>query len=302
MHDGALKQPLITRPAAESAGQGAIAQSELPGGGPSDKGLPLDSGLPGSSTHSKDVNDVREFDQAHDKSIHRVDNADGLLSEPDRIDVREDNAGNHDGVRPWDSAGNGDEDATAKTRYPYRDGIPNTKNASAQYVLSAWESEQAPVRRVFGDRRMKVAVKLSGILEGLNPKVVQRGTRCTARLKRADVKNLRWILAVDCHKGGGPRVVKVKAVRDKGTAKLAKMDLDLSCSCPAWRWQGAEHHSQREEYLDGTPRGTASVPVIRDPDGINRVCKHVYAAVQLVRKWGIGKRPSKKKEKNDAGL
>jgi hypothetical protein len=135
---------------------------------------------------------------------------------------------------------------------------------------------------------------LSGIVQGLNPVVEERGSKCAVQLKRSDNKNLRWILAVDCHKGGGPRVVKVKGQRAARVKKLSKMDLDLKCSCPAWRWQGPEHHSLREDYLDGTPRGTASVPVIRDPGNINRVCKHMSAALSFIKDWTVD--TAKKKE------
>lgn len=295
MRGVALRQPLVTRPAYGSAGQGTFAQSELPGGGPSDKGLPLESGIPGSATHNKEEDDVREPDKHDGDSLYSVDNADDLLSDRDRVDFRDENNGGHDGIRPWDNGGNADwDDATSKTKWPYRDGLPNNKNASAEYVLGLWDAEQNPARRVVASRRTKIALHLSEIVEGLNPLVEQRGSACAVTLKRADAKNLRWILAVDCLKGGGPRVVKIKGERDSRVTKLSKMDLDLKCSCPAWRWQGPEHHSKREDYLDGKPRGTASVPVIRDPDNINRVCKHMLAALNFVKDWNIKGRPKAK--------
>lgn len=295
MRGAALRQPLITRPAYGTAGQGTVAQSALPEGGPAGKGLPLDSGIPGSSTHNKDEDSFRDPDKHDDDSVHSVDNADDLLSDRGRIDFSEDNSGNHDGVRPWNDGGNADwEDATSKTKYPYR---TRTKKASAEYVLARWDAEQCPAQRVDAGKRTKIALRLSGIVDGLNPLVEQRGSSCSVTLKRADPKNLRWILAVDCQKGGGPRVVKIKGARDSRVTNLAKMDLDLSCSCPAWRWQGPEHHSKREDYLDGKPRGTASVPVIRDPDNINRVCKHMSAALNFVKDWNVEPRSTKKRKK-----
>jgi hypothetical protein len=248
--------------------------------------LPLDSGIPGSSTHNKDENHNRKPDKHDHDSIHSVENADDLLSDPDRIDIREDNAGNHDGVRPWSSGGNAWDDATSKTKYPYG----KSKRASAEYVLARWDADQAPVVRIEASKRTKIALRLSGIIKALNPAVQQRGKKCGVKLKRSDNQNLRWILSVNCNKGGGPRVVKVKGTRDQRVTKLSKMDLDVTCSCPAWRWQGPEHHSQREEYLLGDPRGTASVPVIRDPGNINRICKHMYAAVQFIKGWTIEKK------------
>jgi hypothetical protein len=286
-----LRQPLVTRPAygegnpALPKGDERIGESGLPGGGPSNKGLPLDSGIPGSSTHDKDEKDVRDFDNGKDESLYRTDNADDLLTNRDRIDFREDNADKHDGIGAW---GKGEWDSSSKTKWPYRDGLPNTVNASAEFVLARWEADQAPTRRIEAAKRTKIAVRLDAIVSGLNPKFVDRSKRCAVSLKRSDGRNLRWILAVDC--GNGSKVVKIKGNRDSRVTKLSKMDLDLSCSCPAWRWQGPEHHSKREDYLDGKPRGTASVPVIRDPQGINRVCKHVAAVLAHVKNWNVAKK------------
>jgi hypothetical protein len=70
------------------------------------------------------------------------------------------------------------------------------------------------------------------------------------------------------------------------------MDVYFSCSCKAWRWLGSEYHSKGEGYIDGKPVGTASTPDIKDPDRINRVCKHVAAVISRVQEWKI---PAKKK-------
>jgi hypothetical protein len=282
-----VRQPLVTRPAypesdaAVPRGDERVGESGLPGGGPSDKGLSLDEKIPGTSTHDKPEGDVREFDKPKDETIYRVENADDLLTNRQRIEVRDDNADKHDGIGAW---GKGEWEGP-KTKYPYRDDIPNTVNASAEFVLARWDAEHAPVRRIHADRRTKIALRLDSIVTGLNPRVTERSNRCAVRLKRADPRNLRWILTVNC--GNVPRVVKIKASRDRRVKKLSKMDLDLTCSCPAWRWQGPEHHSKREDYLDGKPRGTASVPVVRDPQMVNRVCKHVYASMLFVKAWEV---------------
>jgi hypothetical protein len=283
-----LLQPLIIRPA-YGEGRDTVAQSGLPEGGPAGKGLPLNSGIPGNKLHEKPSDaGTREFDEGKNKSIYRIDNADDLLSEGDGpIPVREDNADKHDGVG---YTGHGDPDPNSpKTKYPYRDGHPHTMNASAHMVAERWLAEQSPVRRVRAGVRVKVALTRDSILSGLNPKVLDKAKKCQASLKRADIGNLRWILAVDC--GNGPKVVKMRGSRGQGAiTKLSKMDLDMSCSCNAWRWLGSEHHAQREEYLNGEPRGTASVPVIKDPQGINRVCKHVATVLDFVKAWDVGKK------------
>lgn len=279
-----LTQPLVSRPA-YGEGHSPRAESELPSGGPSNKGLPLDSGIPGASTFNKPEDDIREFDKGKDESIYRTDNADDLLTKRDRIDIREDNADKHDGIGTW-GKGEWDPDRSPKTKYPYRDGLPNQHNA-AEFVAELWQAEHAHVVRFGPETTVKVALRLDGIIDGLNPRFRERASRCAVGLKRADIKNLRWIFSVDC--GNGAKVVKMKGLRDGSITKLSKMDLDLTCSCPGWRWLGPEHHAKNEDYLDGKPRGTASVPVVRDPTGINRVCKHVAAVLSHANKWDVAK-------------
>jgi hypothetical protein len=290
-----LTQPLISRPAygqgdaALPKGDEKTAESGLPGGGPSNRGVPLDPGIPGTKTFTKDQDaPVRESDKGKDESIYRTDNADDLLTDRQRVDVKEDNANKHDGIGAW---GKGKSDPNGpKTKYPYRDGLPHQHNAS-ELVAERWAAEYAPTQRVKSGSRIKVALVADAIIEGLNPKFQQRSQKCTVTLKRADIPNLRWMMSVEC--GNGPKVVKVKGARAGNITKLSKMDLDLKCSCQAWRWLGPEHHAKKNEYLDGTPRGTASVPIIKDPTGINRVCKHVAAVLNHMKGWDVAR--SKKK-------
>jgi len=278
-----LTQPLVVRPA-----YGEVAESGLPSGGPSDKGLPIDSGIPGSATYAKpSEEDARDFDAPKDEPIYRTDNADDLLVDRERVDTREENKNRPNGI----GYGGLGESSTSKTKYPYRDGIPNTKSASAELVVGLWELSQVPERH-FPGGVIKVALRLGPIAEGLNPKYIERAQKCSVSTRRTDTKNLRWFFSVNC--GNGPKVVKIKAFRKGNITKISKMDLDVKCSCPAWRWQGPEYHAKTEEYIDGKPRGTASVPVVRDPTGINRVCKHVASVLAHIQKWEI---PSPKKKK-----
>jgi hypothetical protein len=280
-----MRQPLITRP---SYGRGRpatpVAVSGLPGGGPSDKGLPLDSGIPGTSTFDKPEGDIREQGK-DDENIHRVDNADDLTKDRSRIDTREDNADKHDGIGEM---GKGEWDTTIKTKYPYRDNRPNQHYAAdPEFVAESFLLRGARVLVLRPDAQIKVAEVLEDLTRGLNPATVQRARKCAVSLKRADLRNLRWLFSVDC--GNGAKVVRLKANRIGNIVRLTKMDLHLSCSCPAWRWQGPEFHGTQRDFQDPkTPlQGTASTPDIRDPDRHNIVCKHVAAALSFVRGWEI---------------
>lgn len=215
--------------------------------------------------------------------MYRVDDANDLTKDQSRSDSIDHShaSPSYNGLGPSD---------TSKTKYPYRDGIPNSHNASVAFVVESWKARTAHELLVLGGLGVKVAAKLSEMLDGLNPKMVERATRCTASLKRADIGNLRWVFSVDC--GNGPKVVHMKAARSGNTTKLAKMDLMVSCSCPAWQWLGPEHHAVQKDYLERGPRGTASVPFVRDPQRHNLVCKHVAAVLGQSKAWDI---PVKKK-------
>jgi len=168
---------------------------------------------------------------------------------------------------------------------------------SADFVLGLYLSGIVPPMSLHGSTRM--ASTVAEIEEGLNPKTRDKARACRVDVKRVDLNNLRWIFSVDC--GNGPKVVRMRATRSGRTTALAKMDLSLSCSCEAWRWLGPEHHAKREQYLLDKPRGTASPPVIKDPEHVNRVCKHVYAVLSTVRGWQIPqKRVVKKGSDTDA--
>jgi len=247
--------------------------------------MSLDSEIPGSSTFDKPVDDIREDDKSEPGSIYRKDSPQNL-AKPQDGEGRDER--DHSRFSPsYGAPGGRPKDDSSITKYPYRDDKPNTHNASSEFVVGLWLLRTAHELRVPAETRLVVATRPDDILEGLNPKFQARGKKCTATLKRADPANLRWIFSVEC--GNGPKVVRMKAFRAKNVTRLGKMDIDLSCSCPAWQWLGPEHHSKREEYLDGKPRGTASVPVIRDPTGINRVCKHVAAVLSMTRGWEVPK-------------
>lgn len=273
-------QPLVSRPG-YGEGHPALptASSGLPSGGPSNKGLPLSPGIPGESTFAKPVDDIRNPDN-EDEPIERVDSPNDLTKDRDRIDTKEDNA---DGSTSYND---GKPYQSPKTPYPYRDDKPNTHNASVEFVVGAWLVERAPELFLPASR---TAALESEILWRLDPEIEHRSRHCQASLRRADIKNLRWLFSVNC--GNGAKVVKVKASRVGNVVKFDKLDLHVACSCPAWRWQGPEYHAVRDDYQDPKTRlqGTASTPDIRDPRRTHKVCKHVAAVLAMTKRWEIPK-------------
>lgn len=273
-----MTSPLVSRPPYGEA-RTKDAESGLPQGEPAGRGLPLDDGIPGTKTYVKPVEETGKA-PPRDESIHRVDSPEGIQKDRSRIDVVD----HSDGDTSFN--GLGEPEGGSKTKYPYRDKIPNAHNAS-EFVAGLWRLETAP-SQIIGSTR--VAATIGQMLTGLNPDFLDRSRTCAVTLKRADVPNLRWIFEVNA--GNGAKAVRVKATRSKGVTQFGKLDLHVACSCPAWRWQGPEYHSTTKGFQDPkTPlQGTASSPDIRDPQRQNFVCKHVAAVLEFTKDWVIPKK------------
>ena len=137
---------------------------------------------------------------------------------------------------------------------------------------------------------VRVAAKMAEILEGLDPAIRTRSESLAPKLKRSDVEKVSYTFAVPGSKGEN-YTVKVKGVPSKNVRTIGKMDLRLSCSCDFWQYQGPEHWASTGDYLYGKPRGTASKPEAKDPNGVNRVCKHTLSVLDVIAKWpAFGKR------------
>lgn len=128
----------------------------------------------------------------------------------------------------------------------------------------------------------RTAAVWNEIVAGLSDKVVQASKDCTVRLTKSMPRYLRWDFEVKCAGSDDVHTVHVKALpRDKRHKNVRSMDLRVGCDCGFWKWQGPDYHAATEGYLDRRKRSDGSPPVIRDPKGVNRVCKHVYAAASL---------------------
>jgi hypothetical protein len=125
----------------------------------------------------------------------------------------------------------------------------------------------------------RLAAKISEIMAGISPKVVSGAKSVTPRLKRADPNNVMWTYVVPGSKGE-TYTVRVKGLPKGNVRSVSKMDVRVSCSCPFFRYQGPEHWAKVGDYLYGKPAGKASTPDQKDPDGRNRVCKHVAAVLE----------------------
>lgn len=326
-YGGSLTQPLVSRPAygegseLPSAGPGGaplyglsgipqdvkqpatsnpVGEAKLPGDGDgaADKGLSLDKGIPGTSTFNKPEDDVRDFDRSDqgtngpgggkNTDPYRRESPDDQLKDRERVDTKEDWSQPSDGIGEM-GKGKSDPADYNKTKWPYRDDPKHNQYASvnpeAEEVANLFFLRFAHEAVLSPRPQVRTAATIDQITRGLDTDIEGRASKCQVRIRRVDAPNLRWIFAVDC--GNGPKMVRLKAERIGNIVRLAKMQLRISCSCPAWRWLGPEYHAKKEQYIDGRPVGTASSPDVKDPERDNRVCKHVAAVLSLIRKWEV---------------
>jgi hypothetical protein len=108
------------------------------------------------------------------------------------------------------------------------------------------------------------------MLVGLDQKILDRATELSV------IKNFnRKLMARPLEFIVGDHIVTVKM---QGSTQAP--DYFVSCTCNFFQYSGPEYHAHKNGYLLGKPRGSASDPKKRDPDGINKVCKHLVAVMR----------------------
>lgn len=134
--------------------------------------------------------------------------------------------------------------------------------------------------------RAKTAATIAEILSSTDPALLSKGKAYFSKLRvrRAKPETGFWAFAVPGSKGK-TYIVKVKAVVPAPAKFIEKGQVQVSCDCEFFRWQGPEHWAKTQKYLYGKPVGTASKPVVKDPDARNRVCKHVAGVLEFARKY-----------------
>ena len=130
----------------------------------------------------------------------------------------------------------------------------------------------------------KTAATIDDIARRISPDVEKKSRAVRVRLSRADPDRGIWTFQATGSKGKS-YTIRVKAVATGNVKDVAKSQIQVSCDCDFFRFQGPEHWARTEGYLYGKPRGTAAYPTERDPKGTHRVCKHTLAALNLARKY-----------------
>lgn len=174
--------------------------------------------------------------------------------------------------------------------------VNNPTSGSGKVIPLAWYTDLVNNTQAIPDGRadrylrnnnfdVKRATTMAEILERTDEMIRMRSLEKIPSLRRTDTKNWIWTWDV------GDHTVKIQAFQRGNAKSFDRLNLKVKCSCPFWRWQGPEHWGSVEGYLLGTPRGTASFPIIRDPPHEHPVCKHVYAVMQKSKQFFV--RPEK---------
>jgi hypothetical protein len=140
---------------------------------------------------------------------------------------------------------------------------------------------------------LKTAIRMAEIEALCEEGLLQKSQSVPVKLVRVDTKNLVWLFDVKGSKPGDSYRVHVKGLPSaKNTKDPGKMDVLVSCTCPYWQWQGPEHWASTKSYLYGDPRGTATKPDLKDPQGKHGACKHVLAVFRQMSGFMLpGKKP-----------
>jgi hypothetical protein len=56
------------------------------------------------------------------------------------------------------------------------------------------------------------------------------------------------------------------------------------CNCPAWKWWGSGYNASNEDYRIRKTSGDEVEPNVRDPKRRNKLCKHVVACLDEIKK------------------
>lgn len=101
---------------------------------------------------------------------------------------------------------------------------------------------------------------------------------------RAEPRRARWIFRVRCNKPESKpegHLVRLQALSGE-SERLSRRDVLVSCSCPAWRYWGADYNAYHNGYSEAIRSLLNEDKAIRDPGRTYLICKHVYALGRVV--------------------
>lgn len=125
----------------------------------------------------------------------------------------------------------------------------------------------------------KSAVTLWQLRQRTSPFSKKWAPGCHARVVRQEPRRARWIFRVRCNKPESApegHLVRLQALPGD-QERLSRRDVLVSCSCPAWRYWGADYNAYNNGYSEAIRARLDQDQGIRDPGRTYLICKHVYA-------------------------
>ena len=189
-----------------------------------------------------------------------------------------------DGTTSWVDVGVNQRNPSAPAHQP-QDYVVDNNPGSAKVIPEGHGFANRMASRVAS--RYLTATKIAEIEERTSATILQKARKLDPALIRVDAQNRVWLFNVQ---GSEPKPyrVRIRALPPQGNVKrMDKVDVQISCSCPFWQWQGPEHWASQNDYLYGKPKGTAASPVVKDPDSRHWMCKHVAAVLDKVKTYDV---------------
>jgi hypothetical protein len=143
---------------------------------------------------------------------------------------------------------------------------------------------------LLGSSFSKKAMSLGELMVSTNSKSLKYVSGCTATIKRNMPDKGRWLFSVKSSEpwSKGPYDVRFKLVKDVGkkTKGILGREIMVSCTCRAWKFNGADYNSLRKDYNE-RQFSNGAPPNIRDPRKKYLICKHVAACVPIFKDFVI---------------
>ena len=129
----------------------------------------------------------------------------------------------------------------------------------------------------------KTADTLTQLISQSQPIILQRSKAVPLTPLAFSPKKGIWKWKASGSKGR-TYTVTVKALKKGNIKSLLKAPVMVNCTCPYFRWWGPEHWAKVDKYQYKTrsvkPQGTVTFPVMRDPEHVKPICKHIAAAIE----------------------
>jgi len=141
------------------------------------------------------------------------------------------------------------------------------------------------------DRFIKKAWNVQELINSTSKKSIKYQGGCTSSLKRSTPKYGRWLFSVKCGEkwSDGPYNIKFKLLRKGRRYKdLSKRQIQVSCNCNAWKYNGADYNAVANEYSENQ-YSDGSAPNIMDKKRKHLICKHVASCIPIVSEFLIPK-------------